>query len=79
MERAHPLCVGGLDPAGCGVLWCWLEIMGFVFFLSGLPWGPPGIFGDESEADKKQDSTHFWHQTPEQAGAVGFSSPLWSD
>ena len=53
MERAHPLCVGGLDPAGCGVLWCWLEIMGFVFFLSGLPWGPPGIFGDESEADKK--------------------------
>lgn len=46
------------------VLRCQLEMMDFVFFLSWLPWGVPGIFDDESEEDKKQDRTHIWNQTP---------------
>lgn len=41
--RGSPSVCRGLDPTGCGVLWCWLEIMSFVLFLSGLP-GAPLVF-----------------------------------
>lgn len=70
-ERARPLNIGGAGTLpGAGAV----EILDSVFHLSGLPWGSPGIFDDESEEDKKQDSTHVWSQTPNRTGAIGPSS-----
>lgn len=43
------LCIpGGGDSGRYGVLFCGLEILDFVFYLSGLPSGPPGILDNES-------------------------------
>lgn len=69
----------GAGTSRCGALRCWSEILDFAFFLSGLPWDLPGIFDDESEEDKKQNCAHIWNQTPNGAGAIGLSSPLWPD
>lgn len=48
MGRARPLYIWGRDSGRYGVLFCGLEILDFVFYLSGLPSGPPGILDNES-------------------------------
>lgn len=79
VEGARPLYIWGPHSGRCRMLWYWLAILDFVFYLSGLPWGPPGIFGDKSEEDEKQDCAHIWSQIPNRAGAIGLSSPLRPD
>lgn len=47
--RELTLCIsGGGDSGRYGVLFCGLEILDFVFYLSGLPSGLPGILDNES-------------------------------
>lgn len=72
-------CESGRASSRCVVPKSWVEILDFVFHFFGLRRGPPGISGDESEGDEKQDCAHIWSQTPPCAGAIGFSSLLWPD